>query len=200
MELQTSDPHKPPSTCPSGLEQRGCHVSTTSESAPPEGYNPITEIKRRLRWEQIFDVDGSLWDVREARATSHDFDLLFGFPANSHLRGSNVTGGPPRLIATPPLVAYWEINRFNEGATYDLPAGRSTLKRLRRRLRFHFVEDRRNFWKKRTADLQTLPTYEFAERYHVSKVLTNQWRLNLIGPHRAPSQLVASSRSPGRPP
>ena len=151
-----------------------------AENPPPRGYDPIAEIKRQRRWEQLFDVDGSLWDVREARATRHGFDLLFGLPANSHLPGK-VLGGPARLIATPALVAYWEINRFNEGASYDLPAGRSTLKRLRKRLRFNFFTDRRKRWEKLTAELKTLPTCEFAERYQVSKEMTNHWRLDLLG-------------------
>jgi hypothetical protein len=180
MEPQTTDPQNPPTTRPGGLEQAGCHASPNRESTPPEGYDPIAEIKRQRRWEQTFDVDGSLWDVREARATSHGFDLLFGLPANSHLHGK-VLGGPARLIATPALVAYWEINRFNEGATFDLPAGRTTMIRLRKRLRFNFFKDRRKFWEKRAGDLQILPTSEFAERHNVTKVMTNGWRLQLLG-------------------
>jgi hypothetical protein len=182
MELQKTDPQTPPTTTRrSGPEEAGCHASPNNrESTPPEGYDPITEIKRQRRWEQTFDVDGSLWDVREARATKHGFDLLFGLPANSHLSGK-VLGGPARLIATPALVAYWEINRFNEGTTYDLPAGRTTMKRLRTRLRFNFVQDRRKFWEKRTGDLQILPTSEFAERYNVNKEVTSHWRLKMVG-------------------
>ena len=116
----------------------------------PEPYSPMKILKRETRWEQIFDVDGSLWNVREARATKHGFDLLFGIPANSGISPRDI--GPKRLIATPALVTYWEVNRTNEGAVNDLPAGRSTLKRIRKRLRFDFFQDRRNLWKKRRSE------------------------------------------------
>ena len=148
------------------------------EAEPPAGYALKAIIKREKRYEQVFDIDGTLWDVREARETNHGFDLLFGVPANSRL-GKYI--GPKRLLATPALVAYWETNRTNEGAIYDLPAGRTTIKRLRKRLRMHFFKDRRNQWKRRAADLKTLPTKEFAERYQVSKELTNSWRHLLLG-------------------
>jgi len=147
-------------------------------SPPPAPYNPITEIKRQKRWEQIFDVDGSLWDVREARATKHGFDLLFGLPATSGL-GRFI--GPIRLIATPALVSYWHAHRTVEGAIYDLPAGRTTIKRLRSRLRLNFFTDRRDLWKKRTGDLKTLPTREFAERYGVPFHVASDWRFLLLG-------------------
>ncbi len=135
-------------------------------------------FKREDRDEQIFDTDGTLWDVKEARATKYGFDLLFGLPANTGL-GRFI--GPKRLIATPALVGFWETHRTDEGYVYDLPAGRSTLKRVRSRLRLNYVNDRRELWKKRKDDLQRLPTLEFAERYNVTKERTNDWRFLLVG-------------------
>ena len=145
---------------------------------PPEEYDPMSILKREQRWEQIFDIDGSLWDVREARATKHGFDLLFGRPANSRLPQN---GGPSRLIATPALVHFWETHRTNIGYAYDLPAGRTTIKRVRSRLKLNLVEDRRKLWKKRATDLKTLATNEFAERYNVSTTMANDWRFHMFG-------------------
>jgi len=167
----------------------------------PEPYSPMKILKRETRWEQIFDVDGSLWNVREARATKHGFDLLFGIPANSGISPRDI--GPKRLIATPALVAYWEVNRTNEGAVNDLPAGRSTLKRIRKRLRFDFFQDRRNLWKKRTGDMKTLPTGEFADRYNVPTEQANDWRMRLVGRVARPldwwqhPEALAILRNPG---
>jgi hypothetical protein len=182
MEYQKTDqPTRPvPSSAPTCLSDLKKGDVVPPELAIPET-NPILEIKRQQRWEQIFDIDGSLWEVREARATKHGFDLLFGFPANSHLQRVSAFCGPNRLIATPALVAYWEANRTNEGAVYDLPAGRTTLKRVRSRLRLNFWQDRRDLWKKRSADLQTLPIREFAERYNVTKEMANAWSHKLLG-------------------
>ena len=207
MESQnTINPLQHASTCLSGpvgpSQQPGRHATTAQpEAPPPEPYNPITTFQREMRWEQIVDIDGSLWEVREARATKHGFDLLFGFPANSRISRKFV--GPKRLIASPSLVAYWEINRTNEGASYDLPAGRSTIKRIRKRLRFDLFRDRRNLWKQRIADLTTLPTKECAERYNVDPVVVCYWRQQLAGRLARPldwwkhPQALAVLRTPG---
>ncbi len=146
---------------------------------PPKPYSPMSIFKKEKRWEQIFDVDGSLWEVREARATKYGFDLLFGYPGNSHLPPRLI--GPSRLIATPALVNFWETYRTEEGYIYDLPAGRSTIKRLRRRLKLNLPVDRRKLWKKRAIDLKTLPTNDFAERYNVSKTVSTDWRYRIFG-------------------
>src|ERR1022692_1313838 len=51
-------------------------------------------------------------------------------------------GGLPRLIATQPLIDFWEANRTKrDGVLFDLPAGRTTLKRVRRHLGFHNLDD-----------------------------------------------------------
>jgi len=181
MELHKTTNRQAPATrqsVPAQFEFDPCAVTPRAVSGPPEPYNPRTLFKREDRDEQVFDIDGTLWDVKEARATKYGFDLLFGIPANSRL-GRFI--GPKRIIATPALVAFWETHRTDEGYIYDLPAGRTTLKRVRNRLRLNFIHDRRQLWKKRQADLQTLPTVEFAERYNVSKELANSWRLLLLG-------------------
>ncbi|MGD0499726.1 MAG: hypothetical protein ABSC23_14960 [Bryobacteraceae bacterium] len=83
----------------------------------------------------VRDVEGGLWDVRQIRDTKHGFDLLFGSPVP---RLGSYRGGLPRLIATRPLIDFGDANRTkHDGVLYDLPAGRSTLKRVRHRLGFH---------------------------------------------------------------
>ncbi len=89
--------------------------------------------------------------------------------------------GPARLIDTPALVHFWQTHRTEIGYVYDLPAGRSTIKRARQRLKFNLPEDRRKLWKKRATDLKTLPTNDFAERYSVSKNVATDWRYHMFG-------------------
>src|SRR5437868_5316687 len=77
----------------------------------------------------VHDVDGALWGVRDVRGTKHGFDLLYGSPVS---RFGSYVSGLPRLIATQPLWDFWDANRTKrDGAIYDLPAGRTTLKRVR---------------------------------------------------------------------
>jgi EamA-like transporter family len=107
---------------------------------------------------QVRDVEDGLWDVRDLRDTKYGFDLLFGSPV--HRLGS-YRGGLPRLIATRSLKDFWEVNRTKrDGVIFDLPAGRTTLKRVRRRLGFHSLRDLSKFWKKRIEDLETLSAME----------------------------------------
>jgi hypothetical protein len=189
METQKTNTKQPPSTCssePKPTSRRATTGTTTrtptvdiTKTNPPQPYSPMSIFKREKRWEQVFDVDGSLWEVREARATKYGFDLLFGYPGNSHIPPKLI--GPARLIDTPALVNFWETHRTEEGYIYDLPAGRSTIKRARRRLKLNLREDRRNLWKKRATDLKTLATNEFAERYNVSSEVTNAWRYLFFG-------------------
>jgi hypothetical protein len=81
---------------------------------------------------EVIDVNGDWWDVRDVRDTRHGFDLCFGTPGNDH---GAYRGGPPRLIATKPLWDFWEANQAKgHGFLYDLPAGRSTITRVRKRL------------------------------------------------------------------
>jgi hypothetical protein len=125
---------------------------------------------------QVRDVDGGLWDVRDARATKHGFDLLFGSPK------PRLGGGPPRLIATQPLVDFWDANRTTHGGIlFDLPAGRTTLKRVRHRLGFNYLDDLSDFWQERIEDLGTLSARAFAARHNVDVDVVSETRFKLLG-------------------
>jgi len=91
---------------------------------------------------QVPAFDGTFYDVYESRPTKHGFDLLFGYPTRAHRRiyaGYNKTG----LIPTAELVAYWDAHRIEPHANFDLPAGETTLKRLRKQLGFNMKRDER---------------------------------------------------------
>lgn len=171
-------------------------MTTNAPIDPAPGNNqtpigPRPDTVKELFWKthdycQVFDVDDSLWDVRDARATKHGFDLLFGFPANNPL-GSSVVG-LPRLIATPHLKAYWEANRIaRDGTLYDLPAGRSTLKRVRRRLGFNSLHDIETFFRSRIYDLERLSAREFANKHDVSIHTVKERRFRILGPSARPA-------------
>lgn len=128
---------------------------------------------------QVRDVDGGLWDVRDIRDTKHGFDLLFGSPTP---RLGSYRGGPPRLIATQPLVDFWEANRTTYGGVlFDLPAGRTTLKRVRHRLGFNYLDDLSDFWQERIEDLGTLSARAFAARHNVDVHVVSETRFKLLG-------------------
>jgi hypothetical protein len=113
---------------------------------------------------QVRDVEGRLWDVRDARDTKHGFDLLFGSPVS----GLGWGCGLPALIATQPLVDFWEANQTKRnGVIYDLPAGRTTLKRVRQRLGFRSWDDIAEFWQERIDDLEALSAREFAAQHNI---------------------------------
>jgi hypothetical protein len=127
---------------------------------------------------QVVDVEGGLWDVRQIRDTHHGFDLLFGSPA----RPGIYRGGLPRLIATRPLADFWEANQTkHSGILFDLPAGRTTLKRVRRRLGFNYFEDLDDFWRERMDDLKSLRPREFARRHSVPVEVVVDTRRKLLG-------------------
>ena len=148
--------------------------------------------------EQVWDVDHCLWDVRESRATKHGFELLFGSPANTPL-GSSVSG-LPRLIATPTLRNYWEQNRTKRhGEVFlKLPAGRTTLKRVRRRLGFNVLDDTEAFFQKRKGDLKALSARAFAAKHGVDYHVVMDWRLRLVGRKARPLGRSAERESIGR--
>jgi hypothetical protein len=128
---------------------------------------------------QVKDVEGSYWDVRQIRSTKYGFDLLFG---SSVSRLGGYRGGLPRLIPTKPLNDFWEANRVKrDGVIFDLPAGRTTLKRLRRRLRFNSLKDVSRFWKERINDLETLSARQFAARHEVKVKVVFERRTKLLG-------------------
>ena len=111
------------------------------------------------------DVDGICWDVCGVRITKHGFDLCFGIPAEDH---GAYKGGTMRLIATQALQDFRIANRTRgHGFLFDLPAGRTTRKRLRRRLGFNFRDDTADFWQDRMADLDSLAAREFAAKFDV---------------------------------
>jgi hypothetical protein len=129
---------------------------------------------------QVRDVDGALWDVRDVRSTKHGFDLYLG--SLDGARGRGAVGGLPHLIVTKELRDYWRDNREkSHGVLYDLPAGRSTLRRARTRLRFNQREARREFWMDRVEDLATMPIREFAAKHDVSPDVAFDWRFRLVG-------------------
>jgi hypothetical protein len=127
------------------------------------------------------DVDGYRWDIRDIRTTRHGFDLYFGTPNNDH--GAYREGGNRALILTEALLSFWQENRLKgHGFLFDLPAGRTTLKRARRKLGLNFLDDRAEFWMDRVEDLGSLSVREFSARHEVGKDVTSSWRLKIVGP------------------
>jgi hypothetical protein len=133
---------------------------------------------------QVVDVEGYVWDVRQIRDTKHGFELLFGSPA----RPGIYRGGLPRLIATRPLADFWEANQTkHSGVLFDLPAGRTTLKRVRHRLGFNYHQDRADFWQERIQDLASLKSREFARRHSVPVYTVVDIRRKLLGNSTRPA-------------
>jgi hypothetical protein len=127
---------------------------------------------------QVRDVDGRLWNVRQIRETKHGFNLLYGSP--EALAG--YWGGPARLIATQPLIDFWEANRTqHDGVLFDLPAGRTTLKRVRYRFGFNYLKDLSAFWMQRIEDLEELSAREFARKHNVDFHVASETRRKLFG-------------------
>jgi hypothetical protein len=135
----------------------------------------------RLKWPVIGearDVFGNPWFVRDIRTTKHGFDLLFG----SRDEADRKNWGLPRLIPTRELIDYWEANRTNRDCViYDLPAGRTTIKRVRHRLGFHLPNDVAAQWRARLDDLKTLKPREFATRYNMKADVVKDARRRLLG-------------------
>jgi len=133
---------------------------------------------------QVRDADNALWDVRDVRPTKHGFDIYYGSPDRAH---DTHHGGPLRLIVTKALRDFWWDNRLeSHGFLFDLPAGRTTLKRARNRLKFNHRDDVREFWTERIDDLATLPIGEFAAKHGVDKILAFDWRFRLVGQRARP--------------
>jgi hypothetical protein len=125
---------------------------------------------------------GLEWDIKEARATKYGFDLYYGRRANP---GHYEAGGPYRLIYTNELKAFWEQCALRyDGTIFDLPAGRTTLKRARVALGFNWDKDSQKFWRKHKEDMKTLTPRAF-EKKHSDRDLTGRrmsaWRLRIIG-------------------
>lgn len=130
------------------------------------------------------DIWDDVWDVREARPTSHGFDLLFGWPAGTP-RGKGGAGGP-RIIVTQDLAAHLESIRQSPGK-HGLPAGSTTVKRLRRLLGHHGQIDRAAWWEDRADDLADLTIEQFATRHGVSIGAAVNARHALFGPTLRPA-------------
>jgi hypothetical protein len=117
-------------------------------------------------------------DVRDVRPTKHGFDLLYGsrvYRLTNHRNG-------PGLIVTKQLFDYWEANKTkHDGVLFDLPAGRTTLKRARARLGFHYDHDVKNYWTEHLQDLQKLPLREIATRHNVDICVASKRRRDFLG-------------------
>ena len=123
------------------------------------------------------DVDGTLWNIREIRDTPHGFDLYYGKPTRG-FKG----GGPNRLIATEALRNFWEENKVRgHGFLFDLPAGRTTLKRMRRRLGFNYLSDADEFYQARAGDLKRLSKKEFASKHSIKSGGIANRRIRIVG-------------------
>lgn len=146
----------------------------------PSSRTPESHKKRKYPvLGQVQDVHNDLWDVRDIRATRHNFDILYGSPV---YRLANDCNGQPRLIVTKELAAYWEANRTkHDGVLFDLPAGRTTLKRARARMNFHYHRDVKKYWSKYLRDLETLPAREVAARHKVDICVAFERRRQFVG-------------------
>lgn len=135
----------------------------------------------------IKDALGLEWDIKEARATKYGFDVYYGRRRNP---GQYDVSGPLRLIYSNELKAFWEKCALkHDGTIFDLPAGRTTLKRARQALGFHWDKDSDKFWRKHKQDLITLTPRQF-EQKHRDRELTGDrmsaWRLKMIGSRARP--------------
>jgi hypothetical protein len=130
----------------------------------------------------IKDALGAEWDVHEARSTKYGFDVLYGRRKNP---GPYDVGGPCRLIYTNDLKAFWEKYSLRlDGTIFDLPAGRTTLKRARLALGFNWFEDSNKFWRKHESDLMVLRPRDFEEKYKGQEIRADRmrfWRRRICG-------------------
>ncbi len=137
---------------------------------------------------QVRDVEGRLWDVRDVRNTKHGFDLLFGSLAS---RLGRWGCGLPALIATQPLVDFWETNRTKHNGMINESGRANNTKRVRSRPGFDYFEDTSEFFLERIEDLMTLSTRAFTIRHKADALLVRETRLKIAGPARARGGLVA---------
>jgi hypothetical protein len=151
---------------------------TIQQSAPWPEWVPGKTYKYPIIGE-ITDVDGRLWWVRQIRETKHGFDLYFGTPAS---RALFYPTGLPAIIATQDLLDYWEANKTRQDKTlFDLPAGRTTLKRVRQRYGFHVVIDKDDFFREHIDDLRILSITQFAAKHGLNPCVVAQARIKTIG-------------------
>ena len=135
----------------------------------------------------VKDALGLEWAVKESRSTKYGFDLLFG--RRTYCFPSECTGNF-RLIYTNELKAFWEKYAIaHDGTIFDLPAGRTTLKRARIALGFNWDLDSERFWRKRKPEMAKLKPLEFEEKYKDLKLTGNRmsfWRLRMVGAKARP--------------
>ena len=152
----------------------------TNECAP---IRPVLVPGKKYKYPIIGetrDVEGQWWWVRQIRETKHGFDLLFGTPVAA---SAPYPTGLPAIIATQPLLDYWEANKTRHDRTiYDVPAGRTTLKRVRHRYGFHVLHDKDEFFREHIDDLRTLPPRQFAAKYNLRAHVAFEARNWYCGP------------------
>lgn len=130
----------------------------------------------------IKDALGLEWDIKEARETKYGFEIYYGKRKNAV---QYEAGGPNRLIYTKELQAFFEKYSFRkDGTLFDLPVGRTTLKRARIALGFHWFKDAEKFWRKRKRDLTILSSKEFTRKHEHQKIggkRLSAWRRRILG-------------------
>lgn len=139
----------------------------------------------------IKDALGTEWHVQEARRTNYGFDLFYGRKKDP---GPYDVGGPCRLIYTNDLKAFWEKYSLRlDGTIFDLPSGRTTLKRARVALGFHWNRDSEKFWRKHKSDLMSLKPRAFEEKYkekykeqEITADRMSDWRFRICGARARP--------------
>jgi len=127
---------------------------------------------------QVKDVDGRLWDVAESRPTKHGFDLHFGWPSDARGYGQGAKG----LIPTQDLLKYWESKKLcRDGSIYDLPIGRTSIKRVRSILGLDYYTDNAEWYWDRIEDLMTMSNVRFSAIHGVDESTVSVVRSKLLG-------------------
>ncbi len=158
-------------------------LAATRESAGDSGAAASPEPLH----EQVLDVVGLLWNIRSSRPTKHGFPLHFGYPAvtPSYLPKP---AGSYRLIATPALVEYWRTCEQKSQVIFDLPAGASTLARLRQKLSRKSVSTQPSLQRQTEPQAAMRAIREFAARFDVSLEVAQDWHFFLLDPLTRPLQ------------
>lgn len=121
---------------------------------------------------QVEDINGEVWDVREARPTPHGFAVLLGWP-QSIQRGQG--GGGVRVILTPHIADYLAAH-CHAPNKIDLPISGTTIKRLRKLLGQDWTLDNEQWWHDHKADLLSSTLTDFCQHHGKSQGAASQWR------------------------
>jgi hypothetical protein len=143
---------------------------------------PVRELRKqpkpkrvRVFLFQTQDTFGKTWNVEQVRPTHHGFDVLYG-------QKEGLPGSIPRLICTTELREFWDAHKATyDAATYDLPMGRTTIKRARKKLGFNRGKDLSKFWMDRIHDLKTMTPREFAAKHNLTVSMAFDARARLLG-------------------